>query len=348
MSGKRAGGRLQSLDIVRGFAALAVVLYHYSVMLPRLAPGARSIPLAFGQGGYGVHLFFVVSGFVILMSLERSTARQFLISRFTRLYPVYWLACFLTFAVLTLSRSIPYDVPVGTFLVNLTMLQAFLRVEDVDGVYWSLAYELGFYAFLFAAVRIGGGRLIALLPHYMIAGALLFYVASPYIPHPLHLLLMLHPYAHLFGCGLALYLLRTRGFSCAQAFILIAMPLVQALYDGWLGLAVGGVIALVMSLACLTRWQPGRIAQPLVWLGGMSYALYLTHQMLGYALITRLQAGGVGPWASFAITLAAALLLAHVLTRYWERPVSAWMKRRLTAWADRLGPPAAAIARRSS
>lgn len=122
MSREGPGVRLQSLDIVRGFAALAVVLYHYSVMLPHFAPGAQPIPFAFSRGGYGVHLFFVVSGFVILMSLERSTARQFLVSRFTRLYPVYWLACFLTFAVLTLSRSIPYDVTVRTFLVNLTML----------------------------------------------------------------------------------------------------------------------------------------------------------------------------------------------------------------------------------
>lgn len=343
MSGARAGGRLQSLDIVRGVAALAVVLYHYTVMLPSFAPGTRPIPIAFGQGGYGVHLFFAVSGFVILMSLERSTARQFLISRFTRLYPVYWLACGLTFAVLTLSRSIPYDVTVPTFLVNLTMLQAFLRVEDVDGVYWSLVYELGFYAFLFATVRLGGERVIALLPPYMIAGALLFYVTAPYIPHPLHLLLMLHPYAHLFACGLALYLMRTRGGSRAQAAVLVATPLVQALYDGWLGLAVGVLIVLVMSLACLTRRRPGRLARPLIWLGGLSYALYLTHQMLGYALIARLQAAGVGPWASFAITFAAALLLAHALTRYWERPVSAWMKRRLTAWADRAHPAAAGV-----
>ncbi len=341
MSGETPAIRLQSLDIMRGLAALAVLLFHYSVILPRFAPAARPIPIAFTDGGYGVHLFFVVSGFVILMSLERSTASQFLISRFTRLYPVYWLACLLTFAVLTATRGIAYDIGVGELLVNLTMLQAFVRVDAVDGVYWSLAYELGFYAFLFTALRLGGERVIPVLPHYMVAGAALFFVAAPYIPHPLHLLLVLNPYGCLFGCGLALYLLRTRGFSLAQAAILPATPLVVALYDGWHGLVVAGLIVLVMSVACLTRGQPGRLAKPLIWLGGISYALYLTHQMLGYALIARLQALGLGPWASFAIALCAALLLAHLLTHYWERPVSAWMKRRLTAWVARTRAPVA-------
>lgn len=338
MSGDAPRIRLQSLDVMRGLAVLAVLLFHYSVVLPRFAPGARTIPLSFGEGGYGVHLFFIVSGFVILMSLERSTASQFLISRFTRLYPVYWLACLTTFALLSLSHWIDYDVTPGQFLVNLTMLQSFVRVSDVDGVYWSLAYELGFYAFLFTALRLCGPRIVPFLPWYMLAGAVLFRFAEPYIPHPLHLLLMLHQYAELFGCGLSLYLLRTRGFSLVQAAILPAAPLVEALYDGWHGLIAVGLIVTAMSVACLSRWQPGRLARPLIWLGGISYALYLTHQMLGYAVIGRLQALGVGPWASFAIALGCALLLAHALTYYWERPVSAWMKARLTAWIARVGP----------
>lgn len=330
--------RLQSLDVMRGLAALAVLLFHYSVILPRFVPAAQPIPLSFGEGGYGVHLFFIVSGFVILMSLERSTARQFLISRFTRLYPVYWLACLTTFALLSLTHWIEYQVTPGQFLVNLTMLQSYVRVADVDGVYWSLAYELGFYAFLFAALRLCGPRIIPVLPHYMVGGAILFRFAAAYIPHPLHLLLMIHQYAELFGCGLALYLLRTRGFSLAQAAILPAAPLVEALYDGWHGLIVVGLIVLVMSFACLSHWRPGRLARPLIWLGGISYALYLTHQMLGYAVIGRLQAMGAGPWASFAIALGLALLLAHALTHFWERPVSAWLKARLTAWPARGRP----------
>lgn len=63
-------------------------------------------------GFYGVHLFFVVSGFVILTSLERSGPRKFIISRFVRLYPVYWLVCGLTFGTLT-ATSI-YHYPVGS------------------------------------------------------------------------------------------------------------------------------------------------------------------------------------------------------------------------------------------
>lgn len=328
---KAAAHRIDILDIARGLAALAVVLFHYSVILPRFIPDAATIPVKFTYGFYGVHLFFVVSGFVILMTLERSNVRQFVISRLARLYPAYWLACLLTFGILTAFQPFPYAIGFGEFLVNLTMLQDFVKVPPIDGVYWSLSYELGFYAFMFALFGLRLQRFAAVLPFYMIAGAVLFHFAARHIPHPLHLLLMVNQYSHLFGCGLALYLLRTRGSSWLHWSAVAVTPLVQMLYDDMTGLVAGGIIAALMSAACLPRLDAPRAARPLLWLGSISYALYLVHQMLGFAALGWLQAQGWGPWAATLATVAGALLLAHAITYYFERPFSARMKRALRA-----------------
>lgn len=323
--------RLEALDIVRGIAALAVVLFHYSVVMPRFVSGVETIPLVMRYGFYGVHLFFVVSGFVILMSLEHSGPRKFLISRFARLYPVYWLVCGLTFGILTATAVYHYPVRFSDFLINLTMLQDYLKVMPVDGAHWSLAYELGFYIFIFAIFFLGLKRYLPMLPIYMVFGSLLFYFCASYIVHPLHMLLMAHQYAHFFGCGLALYLLRTRGHSWLYWPVLLATPLVQSLYDGWTGLIAGQVIVVLTSVACLARMSAGRKMRPLIWLGSISYALYLIHQMLGYAAIAWLQkAMGWSAWSSTLGTLTGALMLAHVLTYYWERPIAAWLKQRLS------------------
>lgn len=322
--------RLQTLDIVRGLAALAVVLFHYTMIMPQFVPGVARVPLTNPYGLYGVHLFFIVSGFVILMSLERSTARHFLVSRFTRLYPAYWLACIMTFTIMTLGAFYPYPVTMTDFLVNLTMMQGFVKVGAVDGAYWSLTYELGFYAFLFGVFRLGVKRFVPLLPLYMIAGSVAFYFFAHVIPHPLHLLLMANAYSHLFGCGLALYLLRARGHSWLQWTAVAITPLVQALHDQWVGLFAGIVIVAVMVVASLWRTPIGRWARPLIWLGSISYALYLVHQMLGYAAIAWLQAHGWGAWPSMLVTLAGVLIVAHAITHYWERPLAKWMKARLS------------------
>ena len=82
--------RLTNLDGLRGLAALAVLLYHYTSIFPRFWPEAEPTGFLVDFGGFGVHLFFIISGFVILMTLEkRGASRDFIIYRFIRLYPRY-------------------------------------------------------------------------------------------------------------------------------------------------------------------------------------------------------------------------------------------------------------------
>ena len=195
--------RVSGLDVLRGIAALVVVLFHYTAKLPDFYPMAKTSPIVFEYGFYGVHLFFIVSGFVILMSLERREGKGFVQSRFIRLYPLFWASVILTHLVLSLNEFIPYDISTSALLVNFTMLQDYARVPAVDGVYWSLSYELGFYAFMYAVFKFKLKLYVSYLPLVFTVFGAAFLVAERYVPHPLHYLLVANSYAHLFACGLA-------------------------------------------------------------------------------------------------------------------------------------------------
>lgn len=89
--------RIKELDALRGLAALAVVLYHYTTQYEKLFGHTGVLGWQFQYGSHGVHLFFMISGFVIFLTLDRvKKSRDFVISRFSRLFPAYWFAIMLT------------------------------------------------------------------------------------------------------------------------------------------------------------------------------------------------------------------------------------------------------------
>ena len=323
--------RLVALDGLRGIAILLVMLVHYTSRFPDFYAEALTPDFDIWFGFYGVHLFFIISGFVILMSLDRSDGEGFLRSRFLRLYPLFWLSVALTYGVRVLGPAIENTINIPTFLINLTMLNAYLRIEAVDGVYWSLAYELGFYVFLYGLFQARLRSWIGWIPVYFLLSSLSFVWLYPFIPHPFHFILVFNSYGHLFAAGLALFLLYQRGMDWRWIIVLIATPFIQFLYeDGFgaiaVGVAVGGAAA-----GIFVPWVAQRLSmKPLVWLGKISYALYLTHQMIGYEIMAQLQKAGA-PWiVSFGITFLAAIAIAAGLTFYLEKPVVAYIRRHLT------------------
>ena len=141
--------RLGWLDALRGFAALVVVLFHLSPYLIGPAPHA-AVMRHIDFGKYGVMLFFLVSGYVIPMSLERhGSLRRFWIGRLFRIYPAFLAAIavmglLIAAGVLTLQPSLRAETVSGA-LGHATMLQDMLGLRGVVRVFWTLSYEMVFY-----------------------------------------------------------------------------------------------------------------------------------------------------------------------------------------------------------
>ena len=151
----RRSGRLHGLDALRGIAALGVTMFHLTSQYDTTYHFTTLPSWSFPYGGHGVTLFFVISGFVIFMTLERTRRPwDFVVSRFSRLYPTYWAALILATAALLMFPLPGTDTSparlLGRAAVNVTMFQRWFRVRSVDPVYWTLEVELCFYLIMLA------------------------------------------------------------------------------------------------------------------------------------------------------------------------------------------------------
>ncbi|MEU6035810.1 acyltransferase [Actinomadura sp. NPDC047616] len=154
--------RLGWLDALRGWAALVVALHHASFYY---VPELRAQMVGwFDPGRYGVLLFFLVSGYIVPVSLERhGDVRRFWIGRFFRIYPLLAVACAVPVALAVLGlREMraglgDYD-PVVAVLAHVTMLQDVLAVPNAINVLWTLSYEMAFYLVVVALFVVKGGR----------------------------------------------------------------------------------------------------------------------------------------------------------------------------------------------
>ena len=160
MPERRGSHRFAHVDTLRAVAALLVFLAHVSERFSPLArvPDGRlpfpTLARALGFGRLGVLLFFAISGFVIYASLRgprEHAGRRFVITRFCRLYPAYWLSLGLGLLVFWWCRGQTFGP--ALVLANATMLPRLLHAPLVLGVYWTLETELVFYALCWALWR---------------------------------------------------------------------------------------------------------------------------------------------------------------------------------------------------
>ncbi|WP_457272042.1 acyltransferase family protein [Pedobacter sp. UYEF25] len=161
--------RFYELDLMRFLAALAVLFYHYTFASNRMMGTPFFGIEKISKYGYlGVEVFFMISGYVVLLSSMNKSPKYFVISRIARLYPAYWVCCLLTFAFLYFGHiQLPDSTPTTFKLlaVNLTMFQEFLGKKNLNGVFWTLTYELGFYLIILAiaALKLWKSLLIVIL-----------------------------------------------------------------------------------------------------------------------------------------------------------------------------------------
>jgi peptidoglycan/LPS O-acetylase OafA/YrhL len=194
-------GRLEFLDVLRGVAALMVVLQHcLEVLSPRYLRWSVEV---FRPGEFGVVLFFLVSGFIIPASMERyRSLRKFWIGRVFRLFPLYWAATAAAVLIYVLLHRYPLSTgflnrPRFSALINATMVQDFLHVDAVIGASWSLSYELVFYllvSLLFVAglntrsvqLSVGVTSSIVLVGLFLPAGIIATSMSDPSLSAAMH------------------------------------------------------------------------------------------------------------------------------------------------------------------
>jgi peptidoglycan/LPS O-acetylase OafA/YrhL len=282
-------------------------------------------------------LFFLCSGFILPVSLERQgSLGRFWVRRFFRLYPMYWISVAIVAAMDSgeprIVLSGPPEQSLQIFLANLTMFQAFMGIPHLMAMYWTLTLELLFYILISVLFLL---KLNACISYATLALIVISIGAELVIPLPFafsystHLILILvglvayrrHSGALRPAVGVAVALLTP---------LMLVIPQLVDLHNSQQQLA--WVVAQVLACACfgvayLLRARP--VHPFLRHLGKISYSIYLMHTIV-LDSIPQLP----NPTLALLVWLVALLLLASATYQWVERPMIAWGQR-LTRPADR-------------
>lgn len=344
--------RISHLDGLRGIAILLVLLYHAYVRWADLVPygtAATGIPLI-DHGWAGVQLFFLISGYVIAMTLERCpNAYTFLVRRWSRLFPAMLVVSLVVWTTAPLLTARPEGQPtILSLLPGLTFLEPSWWAKMVgpfpalEGAFWSLYAEVKFYlvsTLLYYAL--GPKRLLQGLTAIACIAALIGFffrfVEWPWL-HTAHKL-MLHSSFYYFGWFAAGAYVHHHQRYGDRSHLLAAILL------GVMGAIIGSKFDLsrlaagcvVISLFLLVMYHPvvQRVAASrlLLFFGAVSYPLYLLHENTMISLI--IQSGQLVPlpWTVFVPIpiMAFIALVAWGITRLVEKP----LERILRQWLMR-------------
>jgi len=352
------GERLAHVDALRAIAALLVVWTHAAEIFAPLAGGSWLWTLArdYDFGRIGVVAFFGVSGFLVPSTIDPTrphAARAFIVRRFFRLYPAFWLS--VPLGVIAVWLLPGKAISAADIAANLTMVPDLLRAQPVMGLYWTLEYELAFYALclgLLLAGLIHRRGVMAALTAIFMAGYLVGFGALAVLHRqgPGDLGLVSLNFAVLFlGALWRRYLDGQLGRAerlvllAALAAILVATPAACA----WVVIArhsanpffvyfpvsygAGVGLFLLMTGPAKVRWRP------LAWMGLVSYSLYLLHPVAIYLMAWGFARGLPGAhapvWAQMLVAATLSAALAALVFYAVERPATELGRRLSTPLA---------------
>jgi len=341
--------RLIGLDALRGVAALCVAYSHLIAKMKRDGQldemGAQLFLVSkavLDVGKVSVLVLFALSGYFVMAALYKSRGRYerpitaFAYQRFFRLFPLYWLS-------LVLGMMFPWDDPAKAFslaviAINATMLQGFVFVENVIGLYWTLQIEITFYVLciLLFALRLGGSvrrDLFFLLAQYVftLLLAAMRYKLQLKLPVALPLMLSVCFLGALWRASDNGRCPETRRYAriAVVAFYLFLLPICVLAYsrdtgfgETWYRYFISYSVALAVFLGA------SRIAGiRLRWLaplGGIGYIVFLAHPSV-FALAERLGFGAgdlalPGP-LYIALMLAVLTCFAFFVKRSLADPI---------------------------
>lgn len=367
-----SGGPLAFVQALRGIAALAVVLWHASHYLGPSGIGGRLFApgAAMGVDLFFLVSGFIMVHTTRSNDASWGYAFDFAVKRVTRIWPL-WALALLVYAAARADVAFLVDPAQRGWLLHSFALLPIADAPGVPPVYgfpvlsvgWTLVYEVYFYAFFGLAMLCGRWRwhvlsgwfvatllLIPLASGRLASGAdwLGFLALSPspdYAYASRYLGMMTNPLILLFAAGVAIGLVHGSRFAIdntrllwtlvAVAVTAVACQYAYAFrpYHGLLNWGLS-LVPLLLVLALASKRLALRPPRALVWLGDLSFSLYLFHPTVQESFDRLAHRFGPVPkgYAPLIATTLLSIAVAALAHRYLERGLCERLKRRIISW----------------
>jgi exopolysaccharide production protein ExoZ len=320
--------RLDSIQFLRFAAAFSVLVYH----IPRLH-----------FGSWGVDVFFIISGFVIAYSANKSTD-FFFTKRLVRVIPIYWLLTIAVFAIAWYSPSLlTHTSPNFYYLTKSLLFIPFdknaLELRPILVVGWTLNYEMIFYTIFAISLKVTKNKYI-----YVSSIAItLLHLTAHSLPKELPIVRFLSDSIILeFVFGMIVFQLwkhwnekniqLSKSSSSLVAIavailILLSLMLNTQIRAIDLGLPSFLVVILALHLGPLIK-----IPRLFLLLGDSSYSLYLTHLFviqLADKFLNAFDKVGFAFWSSTVIVIVLCMFLSICSYKFIELPISYFLRAKI-------------------
>ena len=320
--------RLHGLDFLRGWAAVLVVISHYCGAFwtagefagykVSLMPHSFISQYDFFIGQLGVGIFFILSGFVITMSLTRYSGIGFLVNRMLRIYPVYIVALSLTLiSMCYIYDHIPYtdsNIISQYFIV----VSAYMGNGHIDGVSWTLEIELYFYIFMFLIFKLKKlDKKITLLILYIVSPLVGTYI----IKYGLPTVLIYQIRLMLVGYFLYLYVNKQASLKLLLFITIFEIGCLYVIFVHFNDLPQHFMAyvcsMLIFYIVFFYKKKIGFISK---FFADISFPLYAAHPFVGYAVILFFYQNGYNGWLCIIIASIVSVCLAYLVHKYIEKP----------------------------
>lgn len=320
------------LQYLRAVAAFSVVVCHVSYYVGQFRGDGRMWEIFARAGGFGVALFFAISGYLMAQLAETAGGLRFLVHRLIRIYPIYWLC-----VVAVVAANLAFGKVIRPDFYALLLVPGMTR-SYVLGVEWTLPFELTFYFMVFVVIAMRARRWLPLLALIWVVAIELIYALRPGMQQGQFPLLLHVPFS-LFSLPFAMGLMVP--YALRKCIVGPAVPLIGlaaiAANEAFIPVNVGlssGLMAfgcvLLVATAVKSGTDGGRSPnRPLVALGDWSYALYLCHVPIIMAFC-RYMPSSVGSMQMWFGAMGLPLVVAAGAGK-----IDLAMYRKLKSWVDR-------------
>lgn len=304
--------QLKNINILRGIAAISVTYFHLS----NSANLSKGIASSGHFGFLGVEVFFVISGFILPYSMYKrgyavADFYTFMKKRILRIYPAYLFIILIAVVLMALSKR---PIPDWKVLIpHLIYFNSILGKPWISPVFWTLALEFQFYVvigLLFSAFTSKSHLLLLFVIGSILAGA--FLLSSSFLPH----------WFGMFALGLILF----RKIELKMpTFLFWGVTFSLTLFIAYVNgpLEAFTCICTVLFLLYIPVNKETFLSKIFLWLGSISYSLYLTHWdfgRLGVAIFRHVPLIGKSEYIRLFFGLGLSLIVAYIFYCLIEKP----------------------------